>query len=213
MLAAARTTLTIAALLLLTSPATASTLYRYVGNPFTLVVDNDPPPGSFNSSMFVEVLLEFEDPLAPNLDVSDAVISGNLLSFSFTDGMQTITEAEATSVVARFSTDSNGGILEWGVQAVLRSSPSSDPFEVGDTQYTIDSFSSINAVRDSARNFVCLTPTAIGGCGGQSDLARVTRNPGMWTVVPEPSTGLLVGLGLAAAGMRGRRRRSQTRAR
>ncbi len=158
-------------LFLMTLPMMANTIYTYTGNPFTTV------SGVYTTSDFVTASVTFASPLGNNF--AFALI--NPISFSFSDGVQTINNGNATDFSFRFGTDANGNIVEWAISdaisfpvfVVQLIETGSDPSGSGD-----DSF--ISTPDSDATNF---------------------SDPGHWTSsnaspVPEPSTLVLLGTGV-----------------
>ena len=129
-------------------------------------------------------------PLAPNL--SDATITP--LSYDFTDGVQTITSA-AAALFTSFGTDSNGNIDRWQIQL---STLSQSLFPGIITAYGGTSFGNTDVGTTSQGN-----PFMDNGGNSNSP-------PGVWTVLPEPSTvlRLVAGLGTLSVTRRGMHRES-----
>jgi hypothetical protein len=90
--------------------------YRYLGHNFTTVVSpyttDDSVSGSFNTS----APLEANRPLSPV----------TLTSFSFSDGIQILTNLNATPLVFEISTDGSGNIEWWVIQLTANSCLSAD---------------------------------------------------------------------------------------
>jgi len=82
------------------------TTYHYTGNPFTFAT----PP--YTTSDFVTGMITLASPLAPNF-------SGNVspIAFTFSDGVQTITNLTAVNTFFFFRTGPTGEITEWDVFA------------------------------------------------------------------------------------------------
>jgi len=85
------------------------TTYDYTGNPFTDVA------GQYTTSDLVSVSITLAAPLGDNLNLDSD--SETPLSFTFSDGVQTITPANADYPEFHFSTNSAGVITQWDVQA------------------------------------------------------------------------------------------------
>ncbi len=175
-------------LLIAGSPASASVIYSYQGNPFDTFVDDDPPAGQYDATMSVSGFFEVPEPVAPNLEAVD--ITASVLSFSLFDGRQTITNLTATSSTFRFSTDALGQILFWRALA-----------SVGNPQTAL--IQTVNQTLDGRP--VLLDQARIGAVLESFDQAQISGQPGSWTLVPEASTALLLGAGLL--GLAAQRRR------
>ncbi len=98
---------------LLPLPLLADTTYTYTGNPFFSVATSAP----YTDSDFISGSFTVASPLAANLSsLSPDVITPE--SFTFTDGIDTDTNADAQDQVPNFSifgTDSSGNITEWTI--------------------------------------------------------------------------------------------------
>jgi len=165
-----------AAALLLSGSAKANTIYSYTGNTFTEIVDPIGSPGRYTTSMKVTGTIEMASPLGANYDNLSALeISALVLSFSFTDGQQTFDQSFInllTSFIG-LKTDQDGIITEWDIY--LQS-----PIFFNAVQMIHTTSSPTEGYIDEARMMPILTLNA--------DYARVINNPGVWAVVPEPST-------------------------
>src|SRR5262245_5197325 len=82
--------------------------YQYTGNPFTQV------SGPYTMSMFVTAMVTLAGPLAPNMPLTQVVPT----AFTISDGVQTITNLNATAFAFFFGTDSTGAITSWFVSAI-----------------------------------------------------------------------------------------------
>jgi hypothetical protein len=96
-------------------PAQAAS-YRYLGHHFTTVMSpyttDDSVSGSFNTS----------GPLEANRPLSPVTLT----SFSFSDGIQILTNLNATPLVFEISTDGSGNIEWWVIQLTANSCLSAD---------------------------------------------------------------------------------------
>jgi len=86
--------------------------YQYTGHSFTSA------SGSYTTSDFVSGMLTLAGPLAPNMPLS--LVSPT--AFSFSDGVQTITNLTATAVSFEFATGPTGAITAWSVDIIDLSS-------------------------------------------------------------------------------------------
>jgi hypothetical protein len=171
--------------------------YTYAGNSFTSIVD-DPsvPAGTYTASMSVSGSFTLAAPLAPNLDAN---ISGSVLSLNFTDG-RNVLDSLGDIVAFGIKTDGSGAITEWNV--VLQRV---EGVNIGDQTANIETRFVPTLKKDFGRLLECTAPRSASKCFGGEDTAQVLNNPGTWSVVPEPSTALFMGLGLV--GLAGVKRR------
>lgn len=183
---------------LLPSALKADTTYIYAGNAFTNLAAN-PANGSnvYSLSDSLQISLTFASPLADNLGAPANLQTVTPESFVITDGIYTITNANAYSDTFSVSTDGSGNITNWNMNAL----------EIIGNDFVQDS--STNEV-DATTVFFCngLHPYPNGtvGCnqpGGASDIADNFQEPGTWAITgsapsaPEPSSFLLLTAGLA----------------
>jgi hypothetical protein len=164
-------------------PTKAAVIYTYTGNAF----DSFSSPSSYDSSMMVTVTLELPSKLEPNLNGVDVVP----LSFDFNDGVQNISEANATEATFNFSTDATGAITEWFVRAVI-DFPFLPP-EPNDTSSSINTTKGTFSGNDFGGTVTCLDFDCISSI---NDFGTVVSNPGAWSVVPIPAAVWLFGSGL-----------------
>jgi len=160
------------------SPAAAIT-YHYLGQPFAAFAD-----GPYTTSDLVagDVTLAAALSNAPGGQIVTPT------AFSFSDGVQTISDATATMASFEFETDILGNIIGWAVNLTAASGGIETQNEGG-------------TATDSVY--------AIGGQGQNMDEA------GTWTVVtttPIPATLPLLASGLGAMGLLGWRKRARQQA-
>jgi hypothetical protein len=157
--------------ILVGSSAHAIATYQYTGNPFS---DFQPP---YSAANFVTVTMTLAEPLGPNLPCC-ASAPPSVLSLSISDGLHTLDlntpNLDPARVFAGFGTDAEGTIIGWSVFLGLF-----DQSFI--TTFSFDFIQPLNAQDVSA------IPPGQGA---------VNSAPGSWSLVPEPSTGLLVFCGL-----------------
>jgi hypothetical protein len=175
------------------SPSNAVT-YTYTGNSFDTVSDSTPPLGSYTTSMAVTIMLELPAPLAPNL--INATLSAS--AFSFFDGRNTITDADAASVnLTNFSTDVSGNIISW--TAIVTGGQN---INVGDQYFAITSRNDSFTANDSGSIGECWQMVG-SSCFQNYDSGSVV-NPASWVLVPEPTAEALLCFGLVGLTVRRR---------
>ena len=202
----------LAAVMLTWAGAAQAVMLHYSGNHFTSVNTSGPttPADSYTTNDSVQGWIELASMLAPNLS-SQTVTP---LSFSFSDGVNTLTDSNATSSSFRFWTNDSGMPTQWEFFVEASFLPGGNG-----TQRTISSFNTIPAIgpsrsNDSGQDVLCGPQSLTDQCtfGGDpfySQFAEVGGNPGTWEYrtndVPAPATFALFGLGLLGVGYRRRR--------
>jgi len=171
----------------------ADVTYAYTG----LSLGPDPPNtfAPYTSADSVSGYITLSSPLAANLaNMTD--ITGQITAFSYSDGVQTYTQASALGVEDfKVATDASGAIDAWAI-------------EVGaDSSHFI-----LSCNRDFSLSDGC-SPGNGWGIGGAADevffspaVAITEGTPGSFVETPEPSGLLLLGSGLAGMGLRMRRK-------
>jgi hypothetical protein len=173
-------------LLFVNATANASFVYSYTGNNYTNF--SGISGGVYDASMFVSGTFELGTALAPNL----SSYSINPLTFSFNDGINTVTQANTNSATFLISTDGTGGITGWNID--LNSVPATDVNEIKVYIGTDSTYI------DTATLSTC-TAASGGHCSSYTltDAVSNAGNPGgTWEVtsVPVPAAGWLFGSGL-----------------
>jgi hypothetical protein len=148
--------------------------YVYTGNPF-----ND-WTGPYSTSDFVTATVTLSSPLAANLSLTGVTP----LTFSMSDGVQTITSGNAVGSAFQFATGPTGAITNWDIEVT------SNGF--GDN-ITLR-FEDLDSVDGGHRDE---DPAGFG---------QVLDNPGVWvTAVPDVGSSLaLLSLSLTALGVAAR---------
>src|SRR3954466_4213766 len=154
-------------ILFVSSPVFADYTYTYIGNPFTQVYGTE----GYTTSDYIRGTIE----TPVQLQAGQSYLFTSLPAFSFTDGVQTINQENATARLFSLYVDYTGVIDAWFVG-------------VSTPEGTIDSCAGLGCM-DGSLDFSYRYATGSGG--------NVPNNPGHWTAgtVPEPSSLLLFGFG------------------
>ena len=198
--------MTVAVVLALSAPLTASaiTIYEYEGIHFDSFIP--PAGGSFTADMQISVTAVFAEDLPENLDRQAFApsLDGPLVEFTMNDGRDDITLTHLTTdAVGSFiiSTDENGEIIEWDVGI---------NWTLDTTQYILATHFLMGA--GPAEYDFGLLCTNFPNCGpSMIDRGRIDGSHGVWrvVVVPEANTGLLLGGGLVGLAANRKRLRSR----
>lgn len=182
--------------LLSAAPARAAVIYSYTGPLFTSTSAIGIAPDPYTTADRVTGSFTMAAALGPNLGPWSPVTP---LSFSFFDGVNTLTNLNTVSSSFKVTTDSTGLLVGWSIEMF---SPS-QVTKVGksiETFYGLDEnsvFQSLDRGADSGcviRNGTCPVYLQVAFTNGTERTWDVEdSNPG----VPEPTSMLLVGAALA----------------
>ncbi len=205
----------IAAFGLAPSPAGAAVVYSYTGNTYTSITNNTPPAGTYDTTMRVTGSFTVAAPLMSLAPFTD--ISFSVLSYSFSDGRQTLDGGNSLLDLFVLGTDAFAVPTSWAFRV---SSPLVSSSPLGAVGRSIFSQNNPPFILDRGDLVECLLMgDFIPQCdslSGLVDFAEVADAAGNWgiepAVVPLPPAVLLLGSALVALfgfGRFGMRRRRQ----
>jgi hypothetical protein len=195
------------------APSRASTTtYTYTGPDFNDIEGHALlgfPPYSMSMSVTGSFTVA-----APLISLSDQDITASILSFSFFDGIQTITSSNATSFGFSVSTDAFGNLTAWTIGVHI-----GDLAATGDEEQDIGTLFIPQALAvDQGDIALCVGPVVNGSCAPiAADVGRAQFNdpsqiPGVWTETPLPAALPLFATGLGGLGLFGWRRKRKAQA-
>lgn len=188
----------------------APVIYAYEGKPFDgNIFDEDPPSGSYTSSMRLSGTLVLSGPLIPS-DSPQRIID-DVVAYSFSDGRNTLTQDNSVLFEPSSVRVNDAGLFDaWDIQigsgtSIFDPCPQDDLVE--DTRYVcMSAFGNVesNNGADRAETYECSAP----GCRNLGfDVAESNLvGTGTWTIVPIPAAVWLFG---SALGLLGWLRRKQ----
>ena len=158
------------ALLTLSPLVHATTVYSYVGNNFTGIEDNNPPNGTYDKNMRVEVSFALAEPIGPN--TTFASITSKVLDYSFFDGRNLITRNPSVAFLnISVGTDDSGLPIEWEVET-----DEGCPMFFGQGDCGMTTSRGRSGIFDTGRIRLNL----------DSDAAFVFGAPGQWSLAANP---------------------------
>jgi len=204
----------IACAVLISAPQARAITYIYTGPDFTSIVNQDPPAGTYTTSMSVSGNFTLAAPLGDNF-------SGFVTptSFSFFDGRNTITDA-SSFVSSNFdlTTDGSGNIVQWHVFVSIFPTPLAVGTQIDEINSTSLAFGGSFTPGDQATIIQCTT-VFTGGCSGSNDIANTISTffaVGSWSsntaATPLPAALPLFATGLGGLGLLGWRRKRKAQA-
>jgi len=188
--------LTLPLAFILTMPLMGSTIYTYTGNDFTVATGP-----VLSTSDLVTGFFTVASPLAHNLNGGN--IAASTLSFSFSDGPDTITNTTpgvdicSCSPTIDIFTDGSGNIINWQISLTAG--------ELGSENILTEDFFAGIVRGTEIEDFGNVDNT-------NTDTASNSGDPGVWTssatsTAPEPGSFVLLGLAGLAGGIRLKLRR------
>jgi hypothetical protein len=186
------------------TPASATVIYAYEGETFDNFENGDPPSGSYTTDHKVEGTFELPSALGPNFAWSD--ISGVAgFEYHFTDGRDNhLDTANSTIYFFYVKTGSDGIVNEWYIDV-------GHPALVNPGDQQVQLWAVYDpAYSDTEHDGVYWWYCNDSPCSTNStrDAADIAGNHGTWSIIPEPGTAALLGMGLAVLGHRRRRQRA-----
>jgi len=171
------------------APAFGDTMYSYTGNPMVYSATGNANVCAGSPCILTESFT-MATPLGNNVPFSYTNISPE--SFSFTDGIQTLTNTNASIVAFDFGTDSNGNINNWVIEVMANGYNgwiySESNYTPGGVDESYNGYSIYNVGSSGAWNLETLNPAANGD--GEIDPVP-TPEPGTWLLLLSGTVGLV----------------------
>jgi hypothetical protein len=198
----------VGALFLAAPQAKADVIYTYTGKDFTFV---DPLPGPYKTTDFVSGNFNLTSALGANLSNFNVLTDSSFISFSFSDGVNTITNSASSFGIETLTVSTNalGQITSWDID--LQTPSDANWTTIGQQQFFI--VTSTLHQQDMGQLRTCDPP---GDCSINNDAAEGSINnvlggfyvPGSWVeTTPLPATLPLFATGLGGLGLLGWRRK------
>lgn len=177
----------------------APVVYTYTGNSFDTFIDSPLPTGSYDTTNYLEIILTTVDGYLP--DMSSGDITPYLDSWFITDGRTILTNSDNTRFVFIGAQVDSGEITEWSF-VFEHNNSNSDP--------TFDP--TLPGARMTSNGLLGDSATLIHWFGTSYSRDKGTfSSVGAWevrgNVIPEPTTMLLFGTGIAGLAAVGRRKK------
>ena len=170
--------------------AGASVIYQYVGAPYWDVRDEPIPAGAYTTDMHITGRFEFAELLSPGVAQDDFEV----LRYELSDGRVTLDETNSTLSFNDVDVDADGLIYHVQFSAVSEATDG-----VGSRASRILSTGGFNL--EFASFGECIAEPCSSNEDFSFDSARsFSMHAVGWSIIPEPSTGMLIGLGLLGLG-------------
>jgi hypothetical protein len=180
---------------LIAPTASATLIYQYTGSSYTIFLPGNQDSGRYTNTMMVTGTITLASALPPNLALSNVLV----LDFAFNDGAISFVPGNGSTIFAQLSTDGSGNVI--APYLVILNQSLDIPAGFGPYIRVIDEPPTITEADVGVfGSGPCVQPF----CNRQAAISQAT---GVWTLVPEPSTGLLAMGGVLC--FTGMRRRSQ----
>jgi hypothetical protein len=193
----------LAAVFILSGTAQAAVVYTYTGNTYNIVGNNnyyepsEPTPDPYDISMRVTGTLVMPEEFVYGYNHP---AEGDVLSFSFSDGVNTLTNENSTLTFRNeFIVDTDGSFLSWGIEIVRYELAGNGSVQIRQSIRTFDYPDTF----DSVQNFECKLFDGYACSAPYERVAQIESSSGTWiksSVVPVPAAVWLFGSALAGLG-------------
>jgi len=160
--------------------ARADAIYTYTGQPFNIFSGGDSCTNGVGECS-ISGTITFASPLLPNMPLTSVAP----LSFSFTDGVNTLNNTTSPESSFSLQTGSDGQIVAWDIAVGSLDFTGLPTVFLGTEFGTFGSFE------------LDLTQTGVSEPGNfiATGVANALDTQGTWTATPEPSSLILLGMG------------------